>query len=94
MAWENTNGNTKVVAESNGEERSFNFEGSMKLKDAVREVSRSMSYGSVLVTADGRNVEPNEGEKPISDFSLVKIVPKMAGASEEEDGEIAVPLVK
>lgn len=86
MAWDASNsGNTEVVAENNGETRNFNISGNTKLKDAIGQVSSSMGYGSVLVTCDGRTVEPNEGDSPISTWRLIKVVPKMAGANDEAE---------
>ena len=81
MAWESANNSaTSVVAIRDGEERSFNFGGETKLKDAVSSISSQMGFNGVLVKCDGRIVEPEEGETAISDFSKVEVMPKIAGA--------------
>tara|TARA_Y100000310_G_C20367774_1_gene662041 strand:- start:405 stop:650 length:246 start_codon:yes stop_codon:yes gene_type:complete len=81
MVWENTSTEgTVVVAIANGEERSFQYDGSKPLKDVITDVASQMSFGSVLVKADGRNVEPSEGETVISSFKRIEIVPKTTGA--------------
>ena len=89
MAWEasDMNGHTKVIARKDGVERDFTFDGATKLKDVVRQVSNVMGFGNVLVTADGSSVEPEEGETAISHYSRIEIVPKFAGAIDDEQAE-------
>jgi hypothetical protein len=84
MAWESNTNATKVVAIKDGVERDFNFDGTMLLKDTIRRVSSQMGLGTVLVKADGRNVEPDEGMKAISEYQRIEVIPKNSGASDDE----------
>jgi hypothetical protein len=83
MAWEtgSTTG-TNVVSIHNGEEKTYSFEGTKLLKEVVQSVASQMGFGSVLVKADGRDVQPDEGDKAISSFSRIEVVPKHSGANE------------
>jgi hypothetical protein len=76
----NVGNGTKVVSIQNGRETAFDFDGNTPLMDVVKQVASRMGYGAVLVSADGRNVEPNEGTKPVNSFQRVEIVPKFSGA--------------
>ena len=81
MVWEATSSsNTKVVAKVNGEEKTFSYGGDMKLKDVVAQVASSINAGTVLVYADGREVQSNEGETAISSFRTIEVVPKQEAA--------------
>ena len=71
---------THVIAKSEGNEESFSYAPSTLLKDAVSRTASAMGFGTVLVKADGRTVEPNEGNTPISQFGSIEIMPKISGA--------------
>lgn len=83
MVWNTNAGRRTVYASVNGEERTFDFDGTTPLKDAVSSVAKQLGLGAVLVQSDGRNVEPDEGDKPISEMGRVDIIPKNAGAALE-----------
>ena len=90
MAWETgeggvTVGGTRIVSIVDGVERAFTFDGGTLLKDVVQGVATQMNFGSVLVKADGRNVEPTEGDSAVSTFQRVEILPKYSGASEGDE---------
>ena len=80
MTWE-VNGqiNVKVVTPSGTEVEQF--DGTALLKDVVREVANKYSMKNLIVrTQDGREIEPDEGDKPISEFGDLEITAKTVAA--------------
>ncbi len=80
MTWE-VNGqiNVKVVTPSGTEVEQF--DGNTLLKDVVREVANKYSMKNLIVrTQDGREIEPDEGDKPVSEFGDLEITAKTVAA--------------
>jgi len=80
MTWE-VNGqiNVKVVTPSGTEVEQF--DGTTLLKDVVREVANKYSMKNLIVrTQDGREIEPDEGDKPVSEFGDLEITAKTVAA--------------
>jgi len=80
MTWE-VNGqiNVKVVTPSGTEVEQF--DGTTLLKDVVREVANKYSMKNLIVrTQDGREIEPDEGNKPVSEFGDLEITAKTVAA--------------
>lgn len=82
-AWNVNETQRNVYLSKDGEETTFNFSGTMKLKDVVQSVARQAGLGNVLVQSDGRTVEPDEGDKTLAEFGRISIIPKQVGASDD-----------
>lgn len=82
-AWDvngGTGGPSTVVSIVNGDKQNHEFEGSTLLSEAIKTVASKLGLGSVIVRADGRDVQQSEGSQPISEFNSIELTPKMAGA--------------
>lgn len=77
---EGQNEKTKVVSVVNGSEQEHEFSPETKLKDVVKKVAREKGFGAVTVKTDGHLTDPEDGEKQISEFELVEVLPKHVGA--------------
>jgi len=83
MAWNldsGSGGNKNVVLVQDGERSNHSFPSTTTLNDAVKNVATGAGLGSVLVRADGRDVEQDEGDSALSEFGSIEVMPKMAGA--------------
>ena len=80
MSWEVDNQiNVRVVTPSGTENEQF--DGSMLLRDVVREVANRYSMKNLIVrTQDGRELEPEEGDRPVSEFGDLEITAKTVAA--------------
>lgn len=80
MAWETANTEKTVYAHSEGRTEEFHFSQDTQLSEVVEEVASEMGMSTVIVKSDGVEIQPEAGNRPISELGKVEIYPKFAGA--------------
>lgn len=71
----------EVVLHKDGEERRESFPANKTVSEAVSEVGRQHSVGSVLVKdAQGNSVRPQDGNKTLGEVGRLNLYPKTQGA--------------
>ena len=80
MTWEVDNRvEVKVITPAGTEIEQF--DANTALKDVVREIANKYSLKNLIVrTSDGRELEPDVGDKPIGEFGNLEVTAKTVAA--------------
>lgn len=74
------NGNKTIKTHKDGETKEDSYPSNLTLTEAIGKTASKYGLSTVIVKCDGNEVQPDAGNRQLSEFNTIELFPKFAGA--------------